>query len=41
MALGLSAGSYLGFGFEFDDDWAGRYHVTKGEFELNPVYIST
>mgnify|MGYP002065004827 CR=1 FL=1 len=31
LALGVSAGSYLGFGFEFDDDWAGRYHVTKGE----------
>ena len=31
LALGFSAGSYLGLGFEFDDDWAGRYFVTKGE----------
>ena len=31
LALGLSADSFLGFGFEFNDDWAGRYHVTKGE----------
>jgi long-chain fatty acid transport protein len=31
LALGFSAGSYLGLGLEFDDDWAGRYHVTKGE----------
>jgi long-chain fatty acid transport protein len=31
LALGLSASSYLGLGLEFDDDWAGRYFVTKGE----------
>lgn len=29
--LGVSAGSYLGLGFDFDDDWAGRYYVTKNE----------
>jgi long-chain fatty acid transport protein len=31
LALGLSASSFLGLGFEFDNDWAGRYHITKGE----------
>lgn len=31
LALGLSAGSYLGFGLDFNNDWAGRYHVTRGE----------
>ena len=31
LALGFSAGSYLGLGLDFDDDWAGRYFVTKGE----------
>ena len=35
LALGLSAGSYLEFGFDFDDDWAGRYNVVKGEFDRN------
>ena len=39
LALGFSAGSYLGLGIEFDDDWAGRYHVTKGEFERNAVHF--
>jgi long-subunit fatty acid transport protein len=31
LALGFSTGSYLGLGLDFDDDWAGRYFVTKGE----------
>ncbi|MDX1698673.1 MAG: outer membrane protein transport protein, partial [Thiohalobacterales bacterium] len=26
LKLGLSAGSYLGLGVDFDDDWAGRYY---------------
>jgi long-chain fatty acid transport protein len=29
--LGVSAGSYLGLGIDFDDDWAGRYYATKNE----------
>ncbi len=31
LKLGLSAGSYLGLGVNFNDDWAGRYYVTKSE----------
>lgn len=31
LKLGVSAGSYLGLGIDFDDDWAGRYYVTKSE----------
>ena len=31
LKLGLSAGSYLGLGIDFDDDWAGRYYATKNE----------
>ena len=31
LKLGASAGSYLGLGVDFDDDWAGRYYVTKNE----------
>ena len=31
LKLGISAGSYLGLGVDFDDDWAGRYYVTKSE----------
>jgi long-chain fatty acid transport protein len=29
--LGVAAGSYLGLGFDLDDDWAGRYYVTESE----------
>jgi long-chain fatty acid transport protein len=29
--LGLSAGSYLGLGTDFDDNWAGRYYAAKNE----------
>jgi long-chain fatty acid transport protein len=32
LKLGLSGGSYLGLGVQFDDDWAGRYYVQKEEF---------
>jgi long-chain fatty acid transport protein len=32
LKLGLTAGSYFGLGFEFEDDWAGRYYVQKEEF---------
>jgi long-chain fatty acid transport protein len=31
LKLGFSAGSYLGLGMDFNDDWAGRYYVTKSE----------
>jgi long-chain fatty acid transport protein len=31
LKLGISAGSYLGLGVDFDNDWAGRYYVTKSE----------
>jgi long-chain fatty acid transport protein len=31
LKLGVSAGSYLGLGMDFDDDWAGRYYLTKSE----------
>ena len=31
LKLGISAGSYLGLGVDFDDDWAGRYYTTKSE----------
>ena len=31
LKLGASAGSYLGLGIDFDNDWAGRYFVTKNE----------
>jgi len=30
--LGVSAGSYLGLGVDFDEDWAGRYYATKVSF---------
>jgi long-chain fatty acid transport protein len=29
--LGVSAGSYLGLGLDFNDNWAGRYYMTKNE----------
>jgi long-chain fatty acid transport protein len=32
LKLGVSAGSYFGLGLDYDDDWAGRYYVTEGEF---------
>ncbi len=31
--LGVTVGSYLGLGVEFDDDWAGRYFAQKVEFQ--------
>ena len=31
LKLGVSAGSYLGLGMDFNDDWAGRYYVTRSE----------
>lgn len=31
LKLGVSAGSYLGLGVDFKDNWAGRYFVTKNE----------
>ena len=31
LKLGFSAGSYLGLGIDFNDDWAGRYYATKNE----------
>ncbi|MGD2075920.1 MAG: outer membrane protein transport protein [Gammaproteobacteria bacterium] len=32
LKLGFTAGSYLGLGVQFEDDWAGRYYVQKEEF---------
>ena len=32
LKLGVTAGSYLGLGVDFDNDWAGRYYVQKEEF---------
>ncbi|MGD2056684.1 MAG: outer membrane protein transport protein [Gammaproteobacteria bacterium] len=32
IKLGVTAGSYLGLGVDFDNDWAGRYYVQKEEF---------
>jgi len=32
LKLGVSTGSYLGLGVNFDDDWAGRYYVQKEKF---------
>ncbi len=31
--LGVTVGSYLGLGVEFDDDWAGRYFAQKVAFQ--------
>jgi len=32
LKLGFSAGSYLGLGVEYDDDWAGRYYIQEEDF---------
>jgi long-chain fatty acid transport protein len=32
LKLGLTAGSYLGLGVKFDDNWAGRYYVQQEDF---------
>jgi long-chain fatty acid transport protein len=32
LKLGISAASFFGLGIDYDDDWAGRYYVQKGEF---------
>ena len=29
--LGVAAASYFGLGLDYNDDWAGRYYVTKAE----------
>jgi long-chain fatty acid transport protein len=37
--FGISAGSYMGLGLDYGDDWAGRYYVTEAElmtFGVNP-----
>jgi long-chain fatty acid transport protein len=37
--LGISAGSYLGLGVEYNETWAGRYYTTEAElltFGVNP-----
>jgi len=37
--LGISVGSYFGFGVDYDDDWAGRYYTTEANllsFGFNP-----
>lgn len=31
LKVGLSAGSYLGLGVDFANDWAGRYYIQKEE----------
>jgi len=36
----VASGSYFGLGLDYDDDWAGRYYFTEGEFltfAVNPV----
>ena len=32
LKFGLTAGSYLGLGIKFDDDWAGRYYIQQEDF---------
>jgi long-chain fatty acid transport protein len=32
LKLGLTGGSYLGLGVQFEQDWAGRYYVQKEDF---------
>ena len=32
LKLGVGVGSYFGLGLDYDDDWAGRYHILEGEF---------
>ena len=32
LKLGVTAGSYLGLGVKFDDNWAGRYYVQQEDF---------
>lgn len=37
--LGISAGSYLGLGLDYNETWAGRYYTTEAElltFGVNP-----
>jgi len=37
--VGISAGSYLGLGVEYDNTWAGRYYTTEAElltYGVNP-----
>ena len=39
LRFGISAGSYLGLGVDYGDEWAGRYYVTEAElmtFGVNP-----
>jgi long-chain fatty acid transport protein len=38
--LGVAAASYFGLGLDYNDDWAGRYYVTKAElltFGITPT----
>jgi len=38
--LGVAAASYFGLGLDYNDDWAGRYYVTKAElltFGVSPT----
>jgi long-chain fatty acid transport protein len=32
LKFGLTAGSYLGLGIKFDDNWAGRYYIQQEDF---------
>ena len=32
LSVGFAAGSALGLGVDYDDDWAGRYYVQESEF---------
>ncbi len=32
LKLGFTAGSYLGLGVQFENDWAGRYYIQKEDF---------
>ena len=38
--LGVAAASYFGLSLDYNDDWAGRYYVTKAEL-LTFAYFAT
>jgi len=37
LKFGLTAGSYLGLGVKFDDNWAGRYYIQQEDFTTSFV----
>lgn len=39
LSVGIWTGSYFGFGVDYNDDWVGRYFMTKGDlltYNINP-----